>query len=312
LEERDGARTDVAREVGRDAEQRVDVAIDPYTFTIVSQPRQTWIPAAPYVVRAPKVKPNSEIFGGTSAPAATAPRLTVACTSASTSSEREAVDELVLSRFAVPENLTGCRFWDIVLLNVVAFCSAAGSPKEKNHVSRPRVGVWGIGILTLERVFDEVAASVDVVRRAVQPASRVPATPVHRCRRSRGECAVASHDVQALDGKVHAPVPAPCRVSNSSHLMKLEFLALTMMAWRPQSSCRVPKSGPARRSRAQSWRGSRSCWWSSALLRAQRASDRTARGGKLSVSTEDADGRVRERTLSGSRTMVSTAPPWKR
>lgn len=62
--------------------------------------------------------------------------------------------------------------------------------------------------LTLERVFDEVTASVEMVRRAVQPASIKGATPVHRGRRSHGERAIASFDVQALDGKGHAPVPA--------------------------------------------------------------------------------------------------------
>ena len=61
--------------------------------------------------------------------------------------------------------------------------------------------------LTLERVFDEVAASVEMVRRAVQPASIKGATPVHRGRRSHGERAVAYFDVQTLDGKGHAPVP---------------------------------------------------------------------------------------------------------
>jgi hypothetical protein len=44
LEERDWTRTDGAREVSNDAEQRVDVAIQPCTFTprrhIISQPRQ--------------------------------------------------------------------------------------------------------------------------------------------------------------------------------------------------------------------------------------------------------------------------------
>ena len=33
---------------------------------------------------------------------------------------------LVLNRFSLPEKLKGCRFCDNVLLNVVAFCSAAG------------------------------------------------------------------------------------------------------------------------------------------------------------------------------------------
>ncbi len=179
---------------------------------IVSQ-----IPTAPYVAHAPRVKPNSEIFGGTSVPAATAPRLIAACTLASTSSETEAVDEagiseltgqstLVLNRFVAPEKSRGCRFCDIVLLNVVAFCSAASGSPEENHVSRPLCGA-GIEMLTLEHVAEE-AASVDVARRAVQRASTNPVTLVHRSRRSQGKRAVASFDVQALDGKVHAPVPA--------------------------------------------------------------------------------------------------------
>ena len=61
-------------------------------------------------------------------------------------------------------------------------------------------------MLTLERVFEKVAASV---RRAVRPASiKLSTTLVHRSRGSRGKRAVASCDVQALDGEIHAPVPA--------------------------------------------------------------------------------------------------------
>ena len=67
-------------------------------------------------------------------PAATTPSLTAACTAPSTSSETEAVNGdgvagqlmLVLNRFSFPENLKGRRFFDPVLLNVVALSSAAG------------------------------------------------------------------------------------------------------------------------------------------------------------------------------------------
>ena len=90
-------------------------------------------------------------------PAATAPTLTEAFTAPSTSSETEAVMSdgiaeltgqltLVLNRFSVPEKLKSCRSCDIVLLNVVAFCNAAGS-HEESQVSRLLcVACIGMGI----------------------------------------------------------------------------------------------------------------------------------------------------------------------
>ena len=62
-------------------------------------------------------------------------------------------------------------------------------------------------MLTIERVADEVA-SVSVARRAMQPAPAKPSTLMHHRRRSQGECAVTPVDVQALNGKIYAPVPA--------------------------------------------------------------------------------------------------------
>lgn len=70
-------------------------------------------------------------------PAATTPRLTVTWRTPSTLREIEAVNEdgiaslggqltLVLNRFSAPEKSKGCKSCDIVLLNVVAFCNAAG------------------------------------------------------------------------------------------------------------------------------------------------------------------------------------------
>ena len=100
----------------------------------------------PHIERAPIVKPNSEISGGTSVPAATALRLTEAFTAPSTSRETEPVMSdgiaelagqltLVLNRFSVPEKLKSCRSCDIVLLNVVAFCNAEGSQEGRDRKS---------------------------------------------------------------------------------------------------------------------------------------------------------------------------------
>ena len=83
-------------------------------------------------------------------PATTAPTLMSACTEPSTSSETEAVNEdeveverqlmLVLNRFSLPENLKG-QFSDTVLLNAVAFSTAAG----ESNVGGPGKKVWSIG-----------------------------------------------------------------------------------------------------------------------------------------------------------------------
>ena len=104
-------------------------------------------------------------------PAATVLRLTEVFTAPSTSSETEAVMSdgitelvgqltLVLKRFSMPEKIKSCRFCNIVLLNVVAFCNAAGSHKESPSqwaAVRSRYRDGNMGMLTLEHI-----ASVDV------------------------------------------------------------------------------------------------------------------------------------------------------
>jgi hypothetical protein len=67
------------------------------------------------------VNPNSVMLGGMSEPAATAPRPTVTCTSAPTSRETDALEDigiaalaghsmLVLNRFVTPEKSIGIGF----------------------------------------------------------------------------------------------------------------------------------------------------------------------------------------------------------
>jgi hypothetical protein len=168
---------------------------------------------------------------------------------------------LVLNRFSVREKLKGFRFRDVVLLNAVAFSSAAG----ECHVSRPGKEVRSMGILTLEYVSEEVA-TVDVVRRAVKPASAKPTTLMYR----RRVCVVSP--IQALDGKVHAPVPIMPGQPQLPHT-KMRFPELTVMVKPPRNSYRASKSGLSHRLHERLRRGSWAYWidWSSNLLRAQRA-----------------------------------------
>src|SRR6267142_2267476 len=80
--------------------------------------------------------PNSEMLGGTNVPAATAPTVTVACTSAPASRETDALPDIwgtvfvghwmfVLNRLVVPEKSTGVVFCESVSLKLFAFLRAA-------------------------------------------------------------------------------------------------------------------------------------------------------------------------------------------
>jgi hypothetical protein len=180
--------------------------------------------------------------------------LMAACTAPSTSIETEPVNEdgvpgqstLALNRLSEPEKLKG-RSCDIVLLNAIAFCSAAG----ESHVNGPGKDLWSMRMLTL-KYFAEEAATVDVAPRAMRPASGKPATLMYH----RRECAVSP--IQSLDGKIHAPVS----ITSSQHQLphtKMRFPELTAMVKPPRNSYRASKSGPQHRLREWLWRGSWGC-----------------------------------------------------
>src|SRR6267142_1610729 len=133
--ERPRLRTDLPGDISHDAQICIDGAVQRYTETdrrvncFTNRPGTT-------MSYAPKYNPNSEMLGGTNVPAATAPTVTVACTSAPASRETDALPDIwgtvfvghwmfVLNRLVVPEKSTGVVFCESVSLKLFAFLRAA-------------------------------------------------------------------------------------------------------------------------------------------------------------------------------------------